>query len=143
MGEILKMNGSENPYRLHQELGDVMTRNVTIVRENRELEEADQKIRELMERWRNVNVLDTSGWANQPALFVNQLWNMFELARVITVGALRRDESRGAHYKPEFPQRNDEEWLKTTIATWTEQGPELSYEPVDTSLVKPVARHYD
>ncbi len=143
LGEILKMNGSENPYRLHQELGDVMTRNVTIVRENRKLEEADRKIQELMERWRNVNVLDSGGWANQPALFVNQLWNMFELARVITVGALRRDESRGAHYKPDFPQRNDEEWLKTTMATWTEQGPELSYEPVDTSLVKPVARHYD
>ena len=140
---ILKMTGSENPYALHQELGDVMTRNVTIVRENRKLEETDQKILGLMERWRNINVLDRGDWVNQPVLFVNQLWNMFELARVITLGALRRDESRGAHYKPEFPQRNDDEWLKTTLATWTEQGPEFSYEPVDTSLVKPVARHYD
>jgi succinate dehydrogenase / fumarate reductase flavoprotein subunit len=68
---------------------------------------------------------------------------MFELARVVTLGALRRDESRGAHYKPEFPERNDDAWLKTTVATWSETGPEFAYEDVDTSLIEPVARHYD
>jgi succinate dehydrogenase / fumarate reductase flavoprotein subunit len=141
--DILKMSGKENPYQLHQELGDLMTRNVTIVRENNNLRDTDQKILELMERWNDVNVLDSSGWANQPAVFVNQLWNMFELSRIITLGALARDESRGAHYKPEFPERNDDDWLKTTIATWSESGPQLSYEAVDTSLIEPVARHYD
>jgi succinate dehydrogenase / fumarate reductase flavoprotein subunit len=143
LSRILKMDGSENPYRLHQELGDVMTRNVTIVRENAKLQETDEKIQQLMQRWSNINVLDGGRWANQPALFVNQLWNMLELARVITLGALHRDESRGAHYKPEFPDRDDDEWLKTTIADWSEEGPKFSYEPIDTSLVKPVARHYD
>jgi succinate dehydrogenase / fumarate reductase flavoprotein subunit len=68
---------------------------------------------------------------------------MMELGRVVTLGALRRDESRGAHFKPEFPKRDDERWLKTTLATWTPSGPVLSYEDVDVSLVPPVARKYD
>jgi succinate dehydrogenase / fumarate reductase flavoprotein subunit len=75
--------------------------------------------------------------------FANQLWNMLELARLITVAAEARNESRGAHYKPEFPERDDENWLKTTIAEYSPDGPKLSYEPVDTSLVRPVARKYD
>ena len=96
-----------------------------------------------MERWKRINVLDTSGWVNRPIVFVNQLWNMLELARVITLGAIGRDESRGAHYKPAFPRRNDAEWLKTTLATWSESGPQISYEAVDVSLLEPVERHYD
>jgi succinate dehydrogenase / fumarate reductase flavoprotein subunit len=68
---------------------------------------------------------------------------MFQLARAITLGALKRNESRGAHYKPEFPQRNDAEFMKTTIATYTSEGPEFSYEPVDVSLIAPRARKYD
>ncbi len=53
----------------------------------------------------------------------------------MTLGALLRNESRGAHYKPEFPERNDEEFLKTTKAKWTAEGPQISYEEVDISLI--------
>jgi succinate dehydrogenase / fumarate reductase flavoprotein subunit len=67
---------------------------------------------------------------------------MLHLARVITLGALNRNESRGAHYKPEFPDRNDEEWLKTTIAEYSDEAPVFSYEPVDVSLVEPRKRDY-
>jgi succinate dehydrogenase / fumarate reductase flavoprotein subunit len=68
---------------------------------------------------------------------------MLELAHAIMKGALLRDESRGAHYKPEFPHRNDADWLKTTIARWSAAGPCIDYEPVDATLLKPVARKYD
>jgi succinate dehydrogenase / fumarate reductase, flavoprotein subunit len=64
------------------------------------------------------------------------------LARVITLGALNRNESRGAHYKPEFPERDDENWLKTTKAKFTPDGPVFEYEQVDTSLIKPRERKY-
>src|SRR5690606_11666122 len=114
--DILKMDGTENAYLLHKELGEWMTDNVTVVRYNDRLKKTDEKILELMERYKNINVNDTSRWNNQGASFIRQLWNMLELARVITIGALNRNESRGAHYKPEFPERNDEEWLKTTKA---------------------------
>jgi succinate dehydrogenase / fumarate reductase flavoprotein subunit len=67
---------------------------------------------------------------------------MLILARVITLGALARDESRGAHYKPKFPEREDRNWLKTTRAKWSGRI-QVSYEPVDVSLIPPRARRYD
>jgi succinate dehydrogenase / fumarate reductase flavoprotein subunit len=141
--KIQSMKGPENPYALHRELGDLMVANVSIVRENKKLKESLGKIGELMERWQNVSAVDNSAWANHPMLFVNQLWNMLELAKIITLGALNRDESRGAHYKPEFPDRDDSKWMKSTIASWTPAGPKLEYRDIDLSLDKPVARHYD
>lgn len=140
---ITKMDGDENPYKLHQELGKIMTENVTVVRYNDKLKETDDKILELMERYKRIGISDTGNWSNQVTTFTRQLWNMLVLARVITIGALNRNESRGAHYKPEFPERNDEEWLKTTIAMHTEDGPQFTYEDVDTSLIKPRERRYD
>jgi succinate dehydrogenase / fumarate reductase flavoprotein subunit len=85
----------------------------------------------------------TTARANAPLSFMNQLWNMLALARVVTLGARRRDESRGAHYKPAFPKRDDANWLKTTVATYGADGPTFRYDPVDTSLVSPVERKYD
>ena len=106
--DIMSLDGNENAYVLHKELGEWMTNNVTVVRYNDKLKETDDKIQELMERYQNININDTSSWSNQGATFTRQLWNMLQLARVITIGALNRDESRGAHYKPDFPERNDE-----------------------------------
>ncbi|MDY0396907.1 succinate dehydrogenase flavoprotein subunit [Virgibacillus halophilus] len=141
---MMKMRGKENAYKLHQELGEWMTENVTVVRHNDKLLKTDEKIQELMERWNNINMDDTSRYSNQGIMFTRQLKNMLQLARVITIGAYNRNESRGAHYKPEFPERNDEEWLKTTIAEYNQEKnkPELSYEEVDTSLIKPRLRDY-
>lgn len=139
---ILKMEGDENPYRLHRELGQFMTENVTVVRYNDRLKETDQKIQELEARWKRIGVADKSRWENQMAPFTRQLWNMLQMARAITNGALMRDESRGAHYKPDFPDRDDENFLKTTLATWTPDGPKITYEDVDVSLIKPRLRNY-
>lgn len=141
---IMAMDGKENAYVLHKELGEWMTDNVTVVRENKKLLKTDEKIKELMERYQDININDTSKWSNGGASFTRQLWNMLQLARVITQGAYHRNESRGAHYKPEFPDRNDDEWLKTTKAKFNPEknGPDFEYEDVDTSLVKPRKRDY-
>ena len=103
-----------------------------------------EKIQELMERYKNININDTAKWSNQGGVFTRQLQNMLQLARVITIGAYNRNESRGAHYKPEFPERNDEEFLKTTMAKFAgaDQAPEFHYEEVDVSLIKPRKRDY-
>jgi succinate dehydrogenase / fumarate reductase flavoprotein subunit len=142
--QIMKMDGTENAYVLHKELGEWMTANVTVVRYNDKLLKTDEKIVELMERWKNININDTAKWSNQGASFTRQLKNMLHLARVITIGAYNRNESRGAHYKPEFPKRNDEEWLKTTMAKFTgeDSAPAFHYEDVDISLIKPRVRDY-
>ncbi|EMR05171.1 Fumarate reductase flavoprotein subunit [Bhargavaea cecembensis DSE10] len=141
---IMKMDGKENAYVLHKELGEIMTDNVTVVRFNDKLQETDYKIQELLERYENINVHDTSRWSNQGAAFTRQLKNMLYLARVITIGALNRDESRGAHYKPDFPERNDEEFLKTTMASFNgaANAPKFEYADVDVSLIKPRKRDY-
>ena len=141
--ELAKRDGGENPYVLADELGKVMLENVTIVRHNNKLRETDAKLQELAERWSRASVLDHGTWANAPLSFLNQLWNMLHLARVVTLGALARDESRGAHYKPEFPKRDDANWMKTTVASHAAAGPCLRYEPVDVTLCAPVERKYD
>ncbi len=140
--QIIKNEGSENQYKLHEELGKVMTENVTVVRYNDRLKQTDDKILELQERFKNLSINDSNLWATQAVPHARQLWNMLQLARVITLGALNRDESRGAHYKPDFPDRNDDEWLKTTIAEYSDEAPVLSYEEVDISQIEPRARDY-
>lgn len=141
---IMSMDGDENAYVIHKELGELMTDNVTVVRHNDKLLETDKRIVELMERYKRININDTKKWSNQAAFFTRQLWNMLVLARVITIGAYNRNESRGAHYKPEFPERNDEEWLKTTKAHFEgpDAAPRFEYEDVDVSLIPPRKRDY-
>ena len=119
-----------------------MTKHATIIRYNAGLDEADAKIVELQQRYRNINLSDKSQWANTSFAFARQLYNMLELARVIVKGARLRDESRGAHYKPDFPDRNDEKFLKTTKAAFVNEAPAITYEEVDISHIKPRPRVY-
>jgi len=163
--ELTEGNGGENPYKLHLELGDWMTRNVTVVRNNKDLQATLDKIGEFEERYRKIGLADKGNWTNQNLSFARALDDMILMARVITQGALQRDECRGAHYKPAFkipsPDSDDpeeirreakawcqafreknEKWLKTTIAEQTPSGPVLSYEDVDTSLIPPRPRTY-
>src|SRR5699024_11239452 len=89
---MMKMDGGENAYQLHQELGEWMTDNVTVVRDNAKLLKTDEKLQELLKRWNNINITDTSSWSNQAVMFTRQLKNMIHLARVITKGAYRSEE---------------------------------------------------
>lgn len=140
---IFSLDGSTNPYQLHAELGDLMTRNVTIIRYNDKLQETENELVDLKGKMQSVKLPDNRRFANHAALFVNNMRNMLELAHVVVKGALLRDESRGAHYKPDFPERNDEKFLKTTRADFVDGGPKIEYEEVDVSLIKPRPRTYD
>lgn len=158
---ILKLDGKENAYRLHEELALVMLRDCTIERHNPTLDKVIEKVDEIEDRAQNLGVTDTSARANQGAQFVRHFRNMTALARVIAQGARNRDESRGAHFKPEHKTRDDENWLRTTLAFYKENGArtEVRYErefdytvvgqslhatdKVDISLVTPRARKYE
>lgn len=141
---IRAMDGPVNPYELYQQMADVMTRNVTVVRYNDKLAETLQALETLARDYERIGVEDKSMWNNTTTVFVRELKSMIDLAKVITAGALARDESRGSHYKPEFPERDDEAWLKTTLAAYDPalDGPRLSYEEVDLSLIEPRKRDY-
>ncbi len=134
--------GTENPLTIWRELGEVMTENVTVIRYNANLQKTLVKLDELSDRFTRINLQDRTQWANQTLNFVRELGNMLVLAKVITLGALARNETRGAHYKPEFPERDDANWLKTTIASYNNGNITLQYESVDTSLLPLRERKY-
>ncbi|HZP63002.1 MAG TPA: FAD-binding protein, partial [Terriglobales bacterium] len=142
---LMKANGKENPFLLWRELGDEMTKNCTVIRYNKNIQQTDAKLVELLERFRNINLSDRSQWANTTIAFTRQLYNMLQLSRVIAQGAAMRDESRGAHYKPDFPERDDKNWLKTTKASFAPDAdePKFEFEAVDVSLIPPRPRRYD
>jgi succinate dehydrogenase / fumarate reductase flavoprotein subunit len=141
---LLQSGGEENPFRIWRELGDLMTRNCTVIRYNKPLRETDAKLCEMLERWHHINLSDKSMWTNSTFVFARQLYNMLQLSRVIAQGALMRDESRGSHYKPDFPERDDVNWLKTTKAYFAADAdePRFEFEPVDTSLLPLRLRKY-
>ena len=141
---LMKSDGNENPFRLWRELGELMTKDCTVIRYNKNLQQTDAKLVELLERIARVNLSDRSMWANTSFAFTRQLYNMLHLSRVIAQGAAMRDESRGAHYKPDFPERDDKNWLKTTKAYFAPDAdePKFEFEPVDVSLIPPRARKY-
>src|SRR5213593_2535334 len=142
--KLMKSDGSENPFLLWRELGEAMTKNCTVIRYNKNLQDTDAKLCEMLERFQHINLSDRSQWANTTIVFARQLYNMLQLARVIAQGAVLRDESRGAHYKPDFPERDDKNWLKTTKASFAPDAdePKFELEPVDISLIRPRARRY-
>ncbi len=142
---LMKSDGKENPFRLWQEFGELMTANCTVIRYNNKLKETDAKLCEMLERFRHINLNDRTQWANTSVVFTRQLYNMLQLGRVIAQGAAMRDESRGAHYKPDFPERDDKNWLKTTKAYFAPDAdePKFEFEAVDISLIPPRPRKYD
>lgn len=141
---LMARTGGENVFALHNELADWMVRHVTVKRNNTNLSQTLAKIQELKDRYQHISLDDTTQFANQSYLFASQFGPMLDLAQIITQGALLRNEFRGAHYKPEFTERDDQNWLKTTIATFDSSKNHLciTYEPVDTRHLKPVLRDY-
>jgi succinate dehydrogenase / fumarate reductase, flavoprotein subunit len=141
---LMKSEGTENPFKLWRELGELMTKDCTVIRYNNNLVQTDAKLVEFLERFQRINLSDRSMWANTSFAFTRQLYNMLQLSRVIAQGAGMRDESRGAHYKPDFPDRDDKNWLKTTKAYFAPDAdePKFEFEPVDVSLIPPRARKY-
>jgi len=140
--ELLDCEGSENIYRLHDELSEVMVHNASVKRDNQNLRLTIDRIKEIRERYQRISLDDRGCALNQTYVFAHQFQAMLEVALVIAKGALLRDEFRGSHYKPEFPKRDDKNWLKTTIASYDSDGPKIGYETVDTRHLDPAARDY-
>lgn len=155
---IKNSKGSENPLTIHKELGQIMTSNVGIVRDNKALDEAVEKIHELKNRAKNISINDDSSWTNGSLPYARMVSDMVVLAEVVAKSARNRDECRGSHFKPEFElslpegkgegdpefevykekwNQNNQNWLKTTVATLKDNEVEISYADVDTSVLKP------
>ena len=158
--------GDSNPYDIHRQLGDIMTRTATVVRRNEQLSQAYDEVCQLENAWEHCSLSDTGNWTNQNVVFTKSVGDMFPLAKLILKGALLRDECRGAHYKPDFSmpgiaatepaeqkaeaerwcdrfEENTRKWLKSTIGVHGDDGhPVITYEDIDTTLIPPRPRLY-
>ena len=141
---LIQSTGTENPYQLWNEMGKAMTENVTVVRYNDRLEKTLAMCEDWKRRYKNVKLSDTGMWTNQNLSFTRALGDMIKYAEALIRSALMRDESRGAHYKPEFPDRDDDRFLKATLARYdaATETAHIELGPVDISLVPPRARTY-
>ena len=141
---LVQNEGAENPYLLWQEMGKWMTENCTVVRYNEKLKETLEKCQEWKSRYKQVKLSDTGMWTNQNLSFARAVRDMILQAEAILKAALQRNESRGAHYKPEYAERDDANYLKATVATYDAESDsaKIGYANVDTSLVSPRARTY-
>jgi succinate dehydrogenase / fumarate reductase flavoprotein subunit len=141
---LIESKGTENPYVLSQELGDEMTEASTVVKDEARLVAAQRKLAELRDRATRMRLSDTGLWTNQNLSHARAVEDMIMLAEVIIDGGLARRESRGSHYRTDFPERNDTEFLRTTVAKFDAKTgkPELAYEEVQVALAKPRLRNY-
>ncbi|MBX7067069.1 MAG: succinate dehydrogenase flavoprotein subunit [Parachlamydiales bacterium] len=142
--DLLAKDGEENVHKLHDELSDCMMRYVSVKRDNPDLKRAIQTIKQIRERYERIGLSDRGKAMNQTYVFAHQFKAMLEIALIIAKGAYLRNEFRGSHFKPEFPERDDEKWLKSTIATYnsTLDEPVITYEPIDTRHLDPIKRDY-
>ncbi len=136
--------GSENPYLIGRELGEEMTASCTVVKSEPRLEQARTKLEELRERYANIRLSDTGLWTNQNLSYARAVGDMLRIADAMIEASLLRRESRGSHYRTDYPTRNDADFLRTTVARLDPATgrPELSYESVETGLVVPRERNY-
>jgi len=132
----------ESAFALRWELQKIMDSEVSVYRTGSGLEAALSKIKELKQRVPDIQVKDHGRIYNTDLLSALEVDNLLDLAEVVVVGALARTESRGAHSRRDFPQRDDANWLKHTLAHYTHTGPRLEYLPVTITAWQPVERKY-
>ncbi len=131
---LLASGGTEDASAIRAEMQDLMTAKVGIFRTGRELEEAVDALQKLLLRSRSIRVRGHAAGANPELMTAYRTQKMLKLALCVAYGALTRTESRGAHFREDFPRRDDRDWLKRTLATWPGERdtlPTLRYEPLD------------
>lgn len=141
---LIDASGDENPYAIAREMGIEMTAASTVVKVEEPMLKAMDKLHDLQARYKRISLADNGLWTNQNLSFARAVGDMLIMAEVILQGGINRKESRGSHYRPDYPDRNDEKFLKTTIAEYDKQTgrPKMSFEEVTMGLVEPRARTY-
>lgn len=140
--DIMRRDGKENPYVIRAELRRIMDAHLGVYRGGEGIAEGLEKIRALKERLKNISIKDKGCVYNSNLTGALELENLLDLAEVMAVAALAREESRGGHARRDFPNRDDVNWLKHTLVRSSPNGPKLDYKPVTISKWKPVERKY-
>src|SRR5438094_3418404 len=134
---LLNNGEDERPWQVREDLGRILALRFGLVRTRNSMAEAVASMKELRVRAMSIRLEDQGAMFNTDLITALELGSLVELAETVMVGALAREESRGAHYRSDFPQRDDAQWLKHTICRYSEQGPKLEYGPVTITRFPP------
>lgn len=140
--DLLTRSGSENPFLISDALRRVMDEAMGVHRSAEGMALGLEKIKSLQDRFQDICIVDKSRIYNMNLANVLELANLLQLAEVSINSGLAREESRGAHSRTDFPNRDDDNWLCHTLATFSPEGPRLGYDPVSITHWKPVERRY-
>ena len=139
---LKKKRGGVKAGALRNDMQDAMTKHCSIFRQEDDLSKALSVIRSLVDRYEEVAIDNPGRRFNTDLLDALELGSLLSLAEVILVSAMARQESRGAHFREDYPQRDDQNWLKHTLAQRTDDGPRLFYKPVTIKQFEPKPRVY-
>ncbi len=139
---LLAKKGTDNHSDIRADMKETMIKKVGIFRDKPLMEEALAKVKELKARYANISVQNKGKGYNLDLLRALEIEGMLDVAEAIVVGALKREESRGAHSRLDFKERDDAKFLQHTIATYSPKGPVITYSPVKVTKYKPEARRY-
>jgi succinate dehydrogenase / fumarate reductase flavoprotein subunit len=144
MRRLAESTGTENPYAIGFELGEEMTEASTVVKTGERLARARKNLESMRERYARIRLSDTGTWTNQNLCYARALGDMLALADAMLACGEARRESRGSHYRADFPERNDAEFMKTSMARFdpATQRCIVGWETVEAPLVAPRARTY-
>ena len=139
---LLKQKGTESPAAIRRELRSLMDQHAGVYRTGESMLQGLEKIHRLRERFKNIQIEDKSRIYNTNLIQTLETENMLELAEVLLLAAVAREESRGGHARTDFPVRDDEKFLAHSMVYYTGEQPRLEYKPVNISKWKPVERKY-
>jgi succinate dehydrogenase / fumarate reductase flavoprotein subunit len=142
ISDLMNGKGTETAGSIMADMQEVMMENVSVFRTAAGLSEALEKVRELQQRYRNIRLQDKGSCFNRDLLDALELEHMLDLAEVIAMGALYREESRGAHFREDFPARDDKQFLAHTLVRYTDNVPQIFEKPVTITRFQPKERKY-
>ncbi len=132
----------EDPYDIREQMTTTMKEHFGVFRDDRQMREGLERLLKLKERCSRIGLRNSGGVFNLDMMRTMELEGMMDLALAVATGAIARTESRGAHARTDYPKRDDETWLKHTMATYTREGPHLTYKPVTLGTFEPQERVY-
>ncbi len=142
LNQLLKSGGNENPYTINAELRKLMPEKAGLFRDEKLMTEGLAQIKTLKERFKKIRPIASGSKFNFDKTWALEIKANLDVAEALMTGALARKESRGSHFRTDFPKRDDVNFLKHTIATYTPEGPKLSYSDVQITKYQPVERKY-
>jgi succinate dehydrogenase / fumarate reductase flavoprotein subunit len=142
ISRLFNSGGKRNQWDIWNEMKNVLMNNAGVFKQKAELQQALDTIKHLIGEYGDIGLSDKGKVMNMELYWAVELWGSLRVAEALAMGALAREETRGSHAREDFPDRNDEQWLKHSIVSYKDGKPELSYKDVDTSLFKPVPRTY-